>query len=465
MTGKRIILCLVLCLCLLLCGCGAADSSTPVEEIEPDAPLKFANFKDKVPADAKELCFVIEENELPMLEHLTKLESADFSGSECVGALYDWAMAHPQVELLYTVTMPDGTVLDNNTRSVDLSKASGEDVRLWAESLKYLSGLKSVELGSERPGLDWDDIGIMQQACPNAKVKYAFELYGKETNTENTQLNMRHVGVYDWHEGAPMLREALDHMPYLSYVDLDSAGIPNEDMVKLQEEYPHINFVWRIWFGSEFNYSVRTDVEMILASKPSDGGWVDEVNSADLKYCTKVKYLDLGHNGALSDISFVRHMPELEVAILAMNQIQDLSPLADCEKLEYLEIQSTRATDLSPLAELKNLRHLNAANIPGLDDISPLYSLTELERLWIGGYSAVPREQFDEMQKRAPKCEICSVGLKDPTEGGWRFKYNEDIDEVCIVPRYVLLRLQFNDYKRSSYAFYWNDPLYYGNYT
>ena len=28
-------------------------------------------------------------------------------------------------------------------------------------------------------------------------------------------------------------------------------------------------------------------------------------------------------------------------------------------------------------------------------------------------------------------------------------------------PRYILLRLQFDDYKSSAYAFYWNDPLYY----
>ena len=35
---------------------------------------------------------------------------------------------------------------------------------------------------------------------------------------------------------------------------------------------------------------------------------------------------------------------------------------------------------------------------------------------------------------------------------------------MCIVPRYMLLRMQFGEYKRSAYAFYWNDPLY-ENYT
>ena len=157
-------------------------------------------------------------------------------------------------------------------------------------------------------------------------------------------------------------------------------------------------------------------------------------------------------------------MPKLEVAILAMNQVSDISPLAYCENLEYLEIQTTQVTDLRPLSGLKNLRHINLGAIPQLSDISPLYSLTELERLYVGGFSAVPREQFDEMQKRAPNCEICSVGLEDPTAGNWRYKYNEDLGEQCIVPRYFLLRMQFDGYKRSAYAFYWNDPLY-ENYT
>ena len=38
------------------------------------------------------------------------------------------------------------------------------------------------------------------------------------------------------------------------------------------------------------------------------------------------------------------------------------------------------------------------AYIPDLEDISPLYGLTQLERLWIGCNNYVPQEQVAQMQ-------------------------------------------------------------------
>ena len=257
-----------------------------------------------------------------------------------------------------------------------------------------------------------------------------------------------------------MLRAAIDHMPQLTYVDLDSSGVPNEEMAKLRDDYPGIKIVWRVWFGSELAYSVRTDTEMILASKPTAAGFIDEVNGADLKYCTEVKYLDLGHNATLRDISFVEYMPKLEVLIVAMSKWSDATPLASCKNLEYLEMQTTNCTDLSPLSGLENLRHLNIACITGLEDISPLYSLTKLERLWLGCMNGVPAEQVEQMRKAAPDCEINTTVYDDPTGGGWRYGYHPE-GYMFSAPRYILLRLQFNDYKASAFSFYWNDPLYY----
>ena len=89
--------------------------------------------------------------------------------------------------------------------------------------------------------------------------------------------------------------------------------------------------------------------------------------------------------------------------MLAMGGFSDLSPLADCPKLEYLEIQTGAVSDLRPLSGLKNLRHLNICYNFALTDITPLYGLTELERLWIGCVDPVPREQIEEMQRRAPQ--------------------------------------------------------------
>ena len=252
-------------------------------------------------------------------------------------------------------------------------------------------------------------------------------------------------------------------MPELTLLDMDFCEVSDEAMADIRDSLPKAEVVWRIWFGNEHRngYSVRTNVTRILASNPGRGGELTAENTRSLKYCTKVIYLDLGHNDQLTDISFVRCMPDLEVAVLAMGGFSDLSPLADCPKLEYLEIQTGAVSDLRPLSGLKNLRHLNIAWNFALTDITPLYELTELERLWIGGYDPVPREQVEEMQRRAPNCVI-NTTTSNPTEAGWRYvSFNEEGYGIPH-PRYALLRKQF-DYGSAPYCYSYPeyDPLYY----
>ena len=240
-------------------------------------------------------------------------------------------------------------------------------------------------------------------------------------------------------------------MPRLERLDMDSCGLSNSRMREIRDALPQTEVIWRVWFGD--NYSVRTDVKRILASMPTRGGNIDARDGDALSCCTQVRYLDLGHNMLIDDISFVSSMPELRVAILALNNWDDATPLADCPHLEYLEIQTTELSDLTPLAGLKELKHLNICYLFQLTDISPLYGLTQLERLWIGGLDPVPKEQIQHMQELAPDCVI-NTTTEDPTEGGWRYERTGGF-----TPRYALLRRQFGDYALSSYSFSWNDPL------
>lgn len=445
MTLKRFfVFSLTLLLCLGLCGCSGEAKAEAI--VFAEAP------ETKVSESCTELIIKLHPGESELLSRLPQLEYCDFSGSECVDEIYAWAEANPQVDVFYTVTLPDGSVLDSKTKTADLSRMSGKDIRLAAESLRFLPKLGSINLGEERSGLSWEDIGTLQKACPEANFRYSFTLYGKQFDLQNTQLNLSHIPVND---GGAAVKEIIPYMNKLTYVDMDSCGLSNEEMVAIRDAFPHIKVVWRIWFGERLNYSVRTDAERILASKPSAGGFVDEYNCGDLKYCTEVRFLDLGHNLPLSDISFVEYMPKLEVAILAMCDWSDASPLTSCPELEYLEMQTTKCTDLSPLAELKNLRHLNIACIPGITDISPLFELTELERLWLGSNNMVPWEQVDEMKKAAPNCEIDAAVYDDPTAGRWRYTADGTWNY-----RYYVLRKQFGGYKDSAFSFTWNDPLY-----
>ena len=230
-------------------------------------------------------------------------------------------------------------------------------------------------------------------------------------------------------------------------------------MAVIRDAYPDVNVVWRIWFGD--SYSVRTDVEKILASKPSAGGLVRDRDAEALKYCTKVKYLDVGHNEILTDISFVSYMPELEAAVLAMNNIADLSPLASCKKLEYLEIQTNaRITDLSPLASCTELEHLNIANCRNFSDITPLFGLNKLKRLWLGCSAPVPQEQIEEFAVLHPDCELNTTVWSDPTSEGWRVDHVDPYtNQVYYDERYEKLIEQFG-YLEGDYSFASKDPKY-----
>jgi len=436
-------------LCLVLTACGRAGQNV-TQAAEPTAESAVIFAAGAVDASTTELRLPLARGETALLAQLPALRSADFSGSEDEAEVAGWALVHPEVETFFTVTLPDGTVLDSGTRSFDMTAMSPNACEETAAYLRMLPGLKTVKLGGEGGQIDWDCVARLRAILPKTAFKYSFTLYGKECSLSDTSLNFSHIPVED---GGAGLRKVLPLMSALNYVDLDTCGLSNAEMEQLRADFPAIKFVWRVWFGE--HYSVRTDVQRILASKASAGGMIYPRDVEALSCCHDVVFLDLGHNKALTDISFVAQMPKLEVAILAMCDWKDATPLASCKELEYLEMQSTLCTDLSPLAGLENLRHLNVAGIMELADISPIYALTGLKRFYLGSMNRVPMEQCDEFRRLVPDCEFDIQVYDDPTAGHWRWD-----SEGNQVERYYQLRKQFGYYEDDVYSFTWNDNLY-----
>ena len=460
------LLLLTLLLCLLLAACGKhGGDEGPETPEETVPPVVFA--AGSVEADASELTITLAPGETELLSRLPNLRFADFSGSPNEEEIAAWAKFHPEIDVRFTVTLPDGTVLPSDTTSYDMSGMSIEECERFSAWLMLLPELKSVNLGREGNQFTWDDIACLRTLMPKTEFKYAFKLYGTDCDLSNTRISLYYIPVDD---DAAELEYIMPLMPQLNYIDMDGCGLPPWRCEEIMLTHPGVKVVFRVWFGE--NYSVRTDVERILASSPTRGGLVSPENYDGLFYCHDVKYLDLGHNTSMTDISFVREMPKLEVAILSMCNWSDASPLADCHELEYLEMFNTLCTDLRPLSGLTKLRHLNIASIGvdqpyeeqvSLTDISLLYSLTGLERLWIGAINPVPAEQVAEMQKRAPQCEInTEVGI-DPAGGRWRYVELANYVDTYVDTyhdRYIKLREQFGNYESSVYSLAWNDPLY-----
>ena len=497
--------------------------SAALTEIKRTTDFSEGSFKWSTPT----LKVVLHEGETEKLSRFTSLVSADFSGSGNVREIMDWAEAHPDVDVRYTVVMPNGVIVSSADKTVDISSVGHDDYSAYAEKLQYLPNVETVDLGNvytnavpltpedilslrssypdilfkysvELGGFEFDindtaldftalhpselgeasrwlrcmsslqaiafgdenssqlsmeDIAGLAEVRPEALLQYDFSLYGVPVSLSNEIVDLNHVPVDD--EGERVV-QALRCMKRCKKLDMDYCGVNDERMAEIRDMFPEVEVVWRIWFGK--NYSVRTDTERILASKPSVGCMLDNTVNDKLKYCTKVKYLDLGHNDGITDISFVKYMPDLEAFIIAINQcITDISPLAVCRKLEYLELNSTYISDITALSSCTTLHHLNIGNT-NINDLSPLYNCTSLERLWIGNKTPIPAEQIEEMQSRSPGCLI-NTTTSDPHGEEWRWDmYDESMFVYHYVPRYALLREQMG-YTYSDYSFYWKDPL------
>ena len=372
--------------------------------------------------------------------------------------------APPVSEIIF----PDGTVHKLPERRVDLSNLSHEEVADTAEVLKQMLKLRYVNLGEEDVAalkkdsgkepegdgrlerkLTWEDIRLLQDACPDTDFEYHFTLFGKQFCTLDTEMDFHHVTMDD--EGAAV-REVLPCMTKCELLDMDFSGVSSEKMAEIRDAYPQIKVVWRIWFGNDC--SVRTDVERILASNLNHV--LTDGNTKDLKYCTKVRFLDVGHNTALRDFSFLAYMPDLEVAVICITGLNDLTPLANHEKLEYLEINTcTKGLDLSPLGTCPNLEHICACFLGHVQGWEELKKLTKLQRLWFGRYTKLPEGGIDELQEALPNT-IINTTNEFGSSGDWRYEGKH------LHPRYALLREQFDysNYTNVSSSWY-NDPKYY----
>ena len=410
------------------------------------------------------------EEAMDALKYLPLLKAVDL-GSEQTGLSPKTACGffsrYPDLDFSYHCKLFGKDSVLDETR-LDLTQVSPNEILASLDTISALRNLKEIRLGDEerKDAPSWKEILALHEAAPDAKIDYRFTIFELPFTLEDEEVDISYHPV---RENWPEILTIAKCMPNLKTLLMDSCGVGNEDMATIRDALPDTEVVWRINFGA--TYSARTNVIKILASKPSLGGVLYDSDLEVFKYFTKIKYLDIGHNETITDLSFVRYMPDLEVLIIAMNPLGDLTPLADCKNLEYLELFYSNTDDLSPLAGLKNLKHLNVGHCPFLTDISPIYDL-ELDRFYLGRFEdcPVPAEQVDHYRELHPDCEVENTSWES-SEGAWRrgrflegeelewFKkqpyYNEE--RIGYAPRYALLCDQFG-YDSLAYSVSWYDP-------
>ena len=268
---------------------------------------------------------------------------------------------------------------------------------------------------------------IARKEAGEGDFPFRFDLFGQSVDQDTASLSWSRI--YIGTEGLIPFFRVLPHLDKLETLRFEYCGAADWAMARLRESFPDKDIVWRIdygWGGS------MTDTDTIWAI-----GGFDDYRLYPLRYCNAVKYLDIGHNG-IYNLDFVRHMPELEVLIVENDYIADLRALASCRKIEFLEVGETRVKDVSPLAACTSLEHLNIGGLLELTDISPLYELPKLKRLYGLCDVNVPQEQVDHITVLMPDTEVAFHYDPKGAVNGYHWRY----DENGIVPRYQLLHDQ-----------------------
>ena len=237
-------------------------------------------------------------------------------------------------------------------------------------------------------------------------------------------------------------------------LDMDSCGVSSLRMQEIRDRYPEMEVIWRIWFAKG-KFTARTDVERLWCANSYPNMTAEYTQ--ELRYLTKIKYLDLGHNPELTDWEFIRCMPDLEVLIITGSGWTSLDMLEDCTRLEYLEILPMTYIDLDlhPLAKLTNLEHLNMCGMGKTTGWEVLLNMKKLQRLWIGAATAYgfPEGAMERILEALPDTQI--VYLTDSSAAGsWRVNPDGTVPE-----RYTLLREQMGyDHVYEIAPFPENDP-------
>lgn len=356
-------------------------------------------------ADSHELL-----QELQWLENLEQVEIQDAAFSrEERQALRE---AYPDTVFIWPLEVEGKTWLNTETKLT--YAAQNINAQALAEAAGELTAVQELDLTG--CGLTTQELLLLREAYPNAKIQSEISLFGQVFTTDAEKLDLSEIPMED----TRALEEILPLMHSLTWVDMCDCGLSNEVMDDLNKRYEPLRFVWKVHFSV---YTLRTDATFFCASDLPGNGYVaikmNDEQLAPIKYCEDLIALDLGHM-RYTDLSFLENMPKLQYLILVEAKFSDITAIGKLEDLVYLEIFMNSFDDLSPLLNCKNLKHLNIGYTSGFDT-SVLKEFTQLERLWYPG-NTMADEEIEELKAALPNTQ-CYFPAGDPdgsTGNGWR---------------------------------------------
>ena len=307
-----------------------------------------------------------------MLPYLPNVTGVLFTGS--VDALADFQQlktAFPHIIFDYQIDF-HGQILASNLVEANFSGLPLTQARDVEAILPWLPDLTGVSLrGCPIPQ---EQLAALADRWENIQFTWTVRLGDLEVSTDVQTLDLSGIPFTDTQE----IDSVLPYFPNLTQVLMLNCGIGNAEMDALNRKYEDIQIVWMVNIGPSFR--VRTDVTALIPTQ--SGAWFTDEDTYNLRYCTELVVLDLGHMD-ITNIDFAAFMPKLRYLIVADSQVKSLEPLRGLENLIYLEAFLTHVTDYSPLLDCPALEDLNISWTYG--SFEPLCQMTQLKRLWWGG--------------------------------------------------------------------------------
>jgi len=467
-------------LALSVCACGDQAPTAPTQEELITLPVPT---QTTVPTDPKEsveeLQVVMEAGQLYTLDSYPNLKRVDLSGSTCYAAILDFIGKHPNLDVTYTVDL-GGTAVNGQASSAEL-RADAMDYDMLIENLEYLPNLTTLSLpgvaltaqqieallarypdlaleytvelfgstyGQEvtsldltamtsgqvdeavqklgllthltdvtlGSGLDLEDVAKLQDSAPRTVFHYTFTLFGKTLSTTDETVEYKNQPIGNQAEAE--IRQALAVLDNCSRFVLDNCQLDNEVLAGIREDFrdgPKV--VWRVYFGVDGRYNELTDTDTLRAVYN-----VTDTTCGPMRYCEDVKYMDIGHNEYLTDLSFVGFMPNIEVLIASEAAVVNLPEgIANCKKLTWLELAYCyKLENIDALAGCDGLRFLNisyskVSNYMSLDSLP-------LERFVCLSPKAATKEQ-NTFVALHDGCRTVFYGYSNPWTP-WRYDDN-----------------------------------------
>lgn len=370
------------------------------------------------------------------LQHLQTIAIPAIDGEDLLAL----CKAFPNADVRFDRITVLGSDYAADTRIIAFSRLTDEAARTAADVLSGMPALQSVTMHAANGSFTAETAAYIAAALPDTEVILSFDLFGQTVSSDAERIEYFKTEIGD--EGLDTIRAVMPIMDKLTYLKLDWCGTSDEATAALRDELSdRCKVVWRVFLTDEFN--ALTDTYKIWAQFNLYG---DDVEC--LKYCTEVRYIDMGHS-YVDNCEFVKYMPHLNTLILADSRLEDLEPLRTCKNLTYLEVFSSKVKDLSPLADLPQLEYLNISNCK-FDDISPLYGLDNLYILNCT-MAHISADQIAKFKELHPDTKCTFNWYKSPTEFCWR--YGPTPNGYQRTPRYALLREQIG-YDTKDYSRY-----------